>query len=240
MNGFRILGAVALLSVAAQAQTISGTISVSRKLTHRSVTATIPVYDRGTAVGLGKPAETDPLAYERSRVVLYLEGPGLSAQEPGHKYAMMQKNRQFAPDILAVPVGATVSFPNQDPIFHNVFSLSSPKSFDLGVYDKGDSRNVTFSKPGIVFVFCHLHPNMAATIVVTPSRYYAQVDDTGHYAIPNIPPGHYTLVAWHKAAGFSRRPVTVERGHDLTEDFSVPLALDEKEQNNAHKGAHGP
>lgn len=230
MTRFRILSAVAMLSVAAHAQTISGAVQVSRKLTHRSVTATIPIYSRGTAVGLGKPTETDPLAYERSRVVLYLEGSTLPAQEPGRKVSMQQKNRQFSPDILVVPVGSTVAFPNQDPIFHNVFSLSSPKSFDLGVYDKGDSRNVTFNKPGIVFVFCHLHPNMAGTIVVTPSRFYAQIDDSGHYTIPNVPPGHYTLVAWHKAAGFSRRPITIERGHDLTEDFTVPLALDESEK----------
>lgn len=240
MNVLRIFGAMALLTVATHAQTISGSIQVSRKLTHRSVTATIPVYNRGTAVGLGKTAETDPLVYERTRVVLYLEGPGLPTRDSSHKYAMQQKNRQFAPDILAVPVGTTVTFPNEDPIFHNVFSLSSSKAFDLGVYDKGDSRTVTFTKPGIVYVFCHLHPNMAATIVVTPSRYFAHVDQAGHYSIPNVPPGKYTLVAWHKAAGFTRRTVTVESGHDLTEDFSVPLALDETEKKDAHHGDHTP
>jgi hypothetical protein len=145
---------------------------------------------------------------------------------------MEQVNRRFSPDLLIVPVGTTVSFPNMDPIFHNIFSLSRPKSFDLGSYDKGETRKVKFSKPGVEFVYCHLHPNMAAAIVVTPNRWFAQVDGSGHYRIPNVPPGKYTLVAWHKAAGFFRRQVVIGPDRNTIADFFIPLG-DEPQQKAA-------
>jgi Carboxypeptidase regulatory-like domain len=118
---------------------------------------------------------------------------------------------------------ATVSFPNMDPVFHNIFSLSKPKSFDLGSYDKGETRNVVFAKPGIVYVYCHLHPNMEATVVVTPNRWYARSDGNGRYRIPDVPPGQYTVVAWHKAAGFFRKSIVVERSHAPNVDFFIPI-----------------
>jgi len=92
-----------------------------------------------------------------------------------------------------------------DPIFHNIYSLSKPKSFDLGSYDKGQTRQVIFPRPGIVEIYCHLHPNMQATVVVTPNRWYAQPDSDGHYRIPDGPPGQYTVVAWHKTATCSAK-----------------------------------
>jgi plastocyanin len=232
MNGLRTFSMLVLFAAGAQAQDITGTIQINKKLTRRSVTATIPVYERGASVKLGKDAEEDPLAYERSRVVVYLEGPGATGAEARHatKFVIHQQNRQFSPDILAVPAGATVSFPNMDPIFHNIFSLSKPKMFDLGSYDQGESRNVIFPKPGVVSVYCHLHPNMAATIVVTPSRWYAQADRAGHFRIPNVPPGEYIIVAWHKAAGFFRRPIVIEAGRDSVADFVLPIAADERRE----------
>ena len=132
-------------------------------------------------------------------------------------------DRRFVPDLVVVPAGSTVAFPNMDPIFHNIFSLSRPKSFDLGSYDKGQTRRVQFTRPGIVDVYCHLHPNMSATVVVTPNRYYARVDGTGQYQIPDVPPGRYTVVAWHKSAGFFRKNIVIEDGHDATADFFIPL-----------------
>jgi len=134
------------------------------------------------------------------------------------------------PDMLVVPVGSTVSFPNMDPIFHNIYSLSKPKSFDLGSYDKGQTRRVTFPKPGIVDIYCHLHPNMQATVVVTPNRWFARPDRTGLYRIPDVPPGQYTLVAWHKAAGFFRKSITVENAHETTADFFIPLDSDSRQE----------
>jgi plastocyanin len=213
-------------------QDITGTILIKKKLTKRSVTASVSVYQRGTAVELGKDTEVDPLAFERSRVVIYLEGPSPEGIGPAKSAAlpMQQLDRRFTPDLVVVPVGATVSFPNMDPIFHNIFSLSKPKSFDLGSYDKSESRSVVFSKPGVVYVYCHLHPNMEATIVVTPNRWYARSDRLGQYRIPDVPPGRYAIVAWHKAAGFFRKSVLIEAGHNSVVDFFVPISDDPQEK----------
>jgi plastocyanin len=230
-----IFAAAALVGHAC-AQDITGTILIKKRLTKPSVTAAISVYQRGTAVKLGKDPEEDPIAYEQSRVVVYLEGPGPAAEDSSRPTAQIQQlDRRFTPDLVVVPVGSTVSFPNMDPIFHNIYSLSKPKSFDLGAYDKGETRKVSFPKPGIVEVYCHLHPNMAATIVVTPNRWYARPDRSGQYRIPNVPPGQYTIVAWHRSAGFFRKSITVESGHDSTADFFVPLDADSKQEAQADR-----
>lgn len=223
---------LALFAAFAAAQDVTGTILIKKRLTKRSVTAPVSVYQRGVAVSLGKDSAQDPIAFEQSRVVIYLEGA--STIEPGDKQAevaaqIRQQDRRFVPEVVAVPVGSTVSFPNMDPIFHNIYSLSKAKSFDLGSYDKGRTRTVAFSKPGIVEVYCHLHPNMSATVLVTPNRFYAKPDASGIYRIHNVPPGQYTVVAWHKSAGVFRKKITVETGHDATASFFIPLDVDPKD-----------
>ena len=228
-----LLLTLAALTLTAGAQNITGTILIKKKLTRRSVTPSVSVYQRGATVQLGQDAQTDPLAFERSRVVIYLDGPAPAAVVPASMTTaplpqVAQLDRRFAPDLLVISAGSTVSFPNMDPIFHNIFSLSKPKTFDLGSYDQGQTRKVLFPKPGIVDVYCHLHPNMTATIVVTPNRWFARVDDSGQYRIPDVPPGQYTVVAWHKYAGFFRKTITVEAGHDATADFFIPLEADAK------------
>src|SRR5690348_6411403 len=133
------VGACAVFAVVAGAQSISGTILIKRRLTKPSVTPDISVYQRGTTVKLGKDPVEDPLEFERTRVVVYLEGPILkndSAADPA-PVQIEQIDRRFSPDLVVVPVGSTVSFPNMDPIFHNIYSLSKPKTFDLGSYDRG-------------------------------------------------------------------------------------------------------
>lgn len=234
--------AITAFAAGAGAQDITGNILIKKKLTRPSVTAAVSVYQRGTAVKLGKDAEEDPLAYERTRVVVYLEGAGTSAGDAAIPVEQVQQlDRRFMPDLVVVPVGSTVSFPNMDPIFHNIYSLSKPKAFDLGSYDKGETRKVTFPKAGIVDVYCHLHPNMAATIVVTPNRWYARPDRTGQYRIANVPPGQYTVVAWHKSAGFFRKTIVVGNGQDGVADFFIPLEADAKPeaQTNANVGSAG-
>jgi plastocyanin len=232
------IGITGVLAACAGAQDITGTILIKKKLTRPSVTTAVSVYQRGTAVKLGKDAEEDPIAYERTRVVVYLEGAGVAADNsPVPALQVQQLDRRFMPDLVVVPVGSAVSFPNMDPIFHNIYSLSKPKSFDLGSYDKGETRKVVFPKPGIVDVYCHLHPNMAATIVVTPNRWYARPDRTGQFRIPNIPPGQYTVVAWHKSAGFFRKSIVVENGHDAVADFFIPLEADAKPEPQANQNA---
>lgn len=230
-NALSLAVALCALSAGASAQQISGTILIKKRLTRRNVTTAVSVYQRGTTVKLGQDVDEDPIAYEMSRVVVYLEGPAVPAR--GDAVAppqIEQLDRRFQPDLVVVPVGSTVTFPNMDPIFHSVFSLSKAKTFDLGSYDKGETRKVVFSKPGIVDIYCHLHPNMSATIVVTPNRWFARVDRGGHYQIPDVPPGQYTVVAWHKAAGFFRKPIVVEAGHAGVADFFIPIDDDSKQE----------
>jgi Carboxypeptidase regulatory-like domain len=210
------------------AQSISGVIDIERTLTRKSVTSAIPLYQRGAVVKLGEQSAHDPLDYERSHVVVYIENidtPG-AAPLPPAAFSMPQLNRQFATDLLVVPAGATVSFPNLDPIFHNIFSLSKPRSFDLGSYDKGETRTVKFPKPGVVYVYCHLHPNMEGTVFVAPSGWFTQADASGRYTIKGVPPGRYTLVAWHKKVGFFRKTIVVEDGQETTANFVLPFARD--------------
>ena len=229
-EGVFLLATLVTFAAAASAENINGTILIKKRLTRKNVTADVSIYQRGTQVKLGKDMEQDPIAYERSRVVIYLEGPGLPAADGANHTPIQieQVDRRFSPDLAVIPAGSTVSFPNMDPIFHNIFSLSRVKSFDLGSYDKGETRTVLFPKPGIVDIYCHLHPNMSATIVVTPNRWYAQPDRTGLYRLPDVSPGQYTVVAWHKSAGFFRKSIVVEAGHDSTADFFIPIQDDAK------------
>jgi plastocyanin len=245
-QGTAFLAAVvfAVIAPSVFAADITGMVTVKQRLTRPSVTASVSMYERGPAVELGQDVENDPLAAERERVVIWIEGSGplKSSGSTGMQASMQQANRRFEPDMVVVPAGGTVSFPNTDPIFHNVFSLSKPKSFDLGNYPKGDSRTVTFPKPGIVYVNCHLHPNMAGVIVVTPNAWYSKVPRDGEFAIHDVRPGAYTIVAWHKAAGFVRREIQVVDGHENVVNFLVPLdpavtAADAKRE-SAHMQDH--
>jgi plastocyanin len=235
--GFAIPGAVP-----ARAERIEGTIVIRKKLTKRRVTAQVPMYQRGPAVELSADTEEDPLAFERSRVAVYLEGSypagshpegASTAEKPGEKpmlkpgekpmLKMEQTNRRFSPEMLVIQAGSRVSFPNNDPIFHNVFSLSGPRTFDLGNYPKGDTRVVAFPDPGIVYVNCHLHPNMTATIVVAPNKWNTQADRDGQFVLQDVPPGEYTIVAWHKAAGFFRQTEVVVSGRNQRVEFLIPI-----------------
>lgn len=231
MRAFALLLTFALLVPGLAAETITGTILIRKILTKRSLGNTVSVYERGMTVPSedtipGGRISEDSLGYERSRVAIWLEGPPPdSATATAHREpaAMQQIGRRFAPDLLVISAGSTVAFPNLDPIFHNVFSLSKPRLFDLGNYVKGDSRSVTFNKPGIVYVNCHLHPNMAAAIVVTPTRWHAKADASGQYVLPDVPPGEYTVVAWHKAAGFFRKIIHVTPHQTAVLDFFIPI-----------------
>jgi plastocyanin len=215
------------------AGSVEGLIVVKRKLTRRNVTPTAAPYQRGAAVPLSTNGpDDDPLSFERSRVVIYIEGRGPAAQPV--TVALEQKDRRFAPEIVVIPAGSSVSFPNLDPIFHNVFSLSKAKSFDLGFYPKGQTRTVAFPEPGIVFVNCHLHPNMAASIVVTPNGWAAQAGRDGRFVLKDVPAGKYEVVAWHKAAGFFRQSVEVGTT-GVTDNLQFLIPLGDPQETHAAK-----
>jgi len=198
---------------------IHGTIVVKRPLTRKSVTAAAGAYQRGVGVPLEAAPDEDVLAFERQHVAVFLEGKGPAAPET---VQISQKNRLFGPDLVAIPVGSSISFPNLDVIFHNVFSLSQAKTFDLGNYPKGQTRVVTFPKPGVVLVNCRLHPNMSAAIVVTPNGWVAMPDATGKFVLADVPPGRYTIAAWHKAAGYVTKHVDVT-AEGASVEILVPL-----------------
>jgi plastocyanin len=136
-----------------------------------------------------------------SGVVVWLEP--LSGPSPAprvHKVEMVQKGKRFTPHILAIGVGATVDFPNYDPIFHNAFSNYDGQIFDVGLYPPGTSRSVTFRREGIVRIFCNIHPTMSAVIVVLKSPYFAVSGKTGDFSIPNVPSGSYRFHVFHERA----------------------------------------
>jgi plastocyanin len=215
--------ATVLLPAFAGGADLTGSVVITHRLTRKSVTAPASSYSRGTSVELTRDNTEDVLDLERARVVVYLEGK-LPARAT--TATMIQEGRRFLPETIVVPVGSTVQFPNHDPIFHNVFSLSRAKSFDLGNYSRNQTRSVVFPKPGVVLVHCHLHPNMTATILVAPNDFATVSDKSGRFRIPNVPPGKYTVVAWHRAAGFFRHEVdvTAEQGGNVS--FLIPLEPD--------------
>jgi plastocyanin len=200
---------------------IEGVMVIERKLTPRKVTAAASAYTRGIAVALKQETPADPLDFERNHVVVYLEGDSLPSR-PVVAF-LEQRGRQFEVDLLVVPVGSTVSFPNRDAIFHNVFSLSRARAFDLGNYPKDETRNVRFLAPGLVLVGCHLHPNMGAAIMVTPNRWGVRVEPSGHFRLTGIPPGRYTIVAWHKTAGYFRQAVDLRKEETVPVQFFLPI-----------------
>ena len=111
---------------------------------------------------------------------------------------LRQKNKAFEPHLLVVTKGSSVDFPNQDPWFHNVFSLFNGKKFDLGLYEAGTSRTVHFDREGVSYIFCNIHPEMSAVVVVVSSPYYAVVGRNGDFSIAGTPPGKYTLHVWSR------------------------------------------
>jgi plastocyanin len=111
-------------------------------------------------------------------------------------YTLLQKNKQFSPHLLVVPVGSVVHFPNADPFFHNVFSLFDGRRFDLGLYEAGTTRDVTFGREGISYIFCNIHPEMSAVIIALATPFYATEEAQGRFRIQDVPADDYTLHVW--------------------------------------------
>lgn len=115
---------------------------------------------------------------------------------PRQRYVLQQKNRAFIPHLLVIPAGSVVEFPNEDPFFHNVFSLFEGKRFDLGLYEAGSSKSVTFSNVGASYIFCNIHPEMSAVILTLSTPLYAEADNHDAFILSGIPPGDYRLHVW--------------------------------------------
>ena len=143
----------------------------------------------------GKPMRTIAGA-----VVWLTPTKGEAPKPPEKVYKLTQKNKHFDPHLLVVPVGSAVLFPNQDPFFHNVFSVYEGTRFDLGLYESGSSKEVRFTRPGPSYIFCNIHPEMSAVIMVMTTPYYATTDADGNYSIAGVPPGDYEFSVWYENA----------------------------------------
>jgi plastocyanin len=207
----------ALLDVGSSAQSRAGAIRGRVELQQ-------PPADhdpRPNAADLGAHTTHGPT--DRRRAVVYLDPAPRAAfdtrDEP--RARMDQRNETFVPHVLAIVAGTTVDFPNNDRTYHNVFSLSKPQTFDLGRYAAGRSKSVRFDTPGIVRVFCEIHSHMSAYILVFAHRYFAVTDDAGRYRIGNVPPGEYTIFAWHESMKVESRRVTVGSDGDVDLNFAL-------------------
>lgn len=197
---------------------------------------------RATAVGgavcaamiavLPVPAAGGPVSGTLKRVtqsgappataIVYAEPVDLAVPRTAGRYILTQKNKAFRPHVLAVPAGSTVSFPNDDPIFHNVFSLSGPEPFDLGLYRSGSTRERTFTRAGRYRVFCNIHPQMTALIMVVPTPHATTVGPDGRFVL-DLPPGRYRLTALSDRA----QPVSAEVTSVAGAASAPELTLDE-------------
>jgi plastocyanin len=175
-----LIGMLSLLSVCAQAQNV--TVSARVKVIDNRFSSE-SLHAENVVVWL-TPIKAEPMA----KFV------------PKQPLVLAQHHKRFEPHLLVVPVGAVVQFPNRDPFFHNVFSLFEGKRFDLGLYEAGTTRNVSFDRPGISFIFCNIHAEMSAIVVALDTPYYGVSNRKGEVVIPRVPPGHYTLKTWAETA----------------------------------------
>ncbi len=231
-----LLAATAALPSSGRAQTrpatgrIEGTVVISNALAARR--PQFRIYSEPGTGGIPAPPPRDALGAELRNVVVYLEGDttALPASPERMQRArhgtMAQRDEQFVPHVLPVLVGATVDFPNDDEFYHNVFSLSTPagpKGFDLGRYPRGSSKSWTFERPGNVQVFCHIHSEMSASVLVLSNPYFASPGSGRRYVIDDVPEGDYTIVGWHDRAKPVVKRVHVTAGQTSTIDFNIPV-----------------
>jgi plastocyanin len=166
--------------------------------------------------------------------VVWVEGPKVNPRPASTTITM--KDKAFVPRVAVVPVGGTVEFPNQDPVFHNVFSVSGENRFDLDLYKKPKSGARVFRYPGLVRVYCNIHPQMSAYVLVRDNPFWARPSADGGFEIPDVPAGAWIVKAWHERGGEVAQAITVPEGGAL----DVELALDASKWKRArHKNKFG-
>jgi hypothetical protein len=181
-----LVGALALAATPAPAAHLAGRVTLTQK---------------------GKPA-TDPGLDARRAVVWYVP-EGAVPTPPPRTVDMATVRKQFSPQLVAVPVGSTVRFPNQDPILHNVFSVSGGNTFDLGLVGAGKGKQATFKEAGVVRVFCNVHHAMFGHVVVVATPFYGMPETGGAYRLSDLPAGRGTLWWWHERGEAASRAVTL-------------------------------
>jgi plastocyanin len=160
---------------------------------------------------------------ELRNVVVYLKGVAYAGNPPVMRRQIRQERETFVPRVVAITRGSIVDFPNGDPFFHNVFSLSAAGTFDLGRYPDSQSRSRQFTKPGLVKVYCHIHSQMTASILVLDHPYFTLPDADGGFMLPDLPSGDYSLVAWHERVGQQISKISVQPGQTTTVEVKLPV-----------------
>jgi len=198
---------------AQQPGSVRGRVSIGIPITAKRGTST---YSRSVpTVALAPESEV-------RHVVVYVKDAPRTAAPP-MRAEIRQRNENFVPRIVAVTVGSTVDFPNDDPIYHNVFSLSRTKTFDLGRFPQGRSRGERFDKPGVVKVFCQIHSHMSATVMVFDHPWFAIPDEGGMFELSGVPPGMHQVTAFHERLGDTTQQIRVEGGRAASVDFVLPV-----------------
>ena len=214
----------ALVTVTSQATSNAPVQRASGELRGRvDIRRAAPLAERRPSIAaLGAPSPRP--APEAPRAVVYLERAPIGAfeEDAPPRMRMDQRNETFVPHLLAVAAGTVVDFPNNDSTYHNVFSISKAKRFDLGRYARGHSKSVRFDTPGIVRVFCDIHSHMSAFVLVFNHPYFATTDADGRYRIGSVPPGSYNVVAWHEGQIRDTRSVVIPpQGGIVEQNFEV-------------------
>jgi plastocyanin len=226
---FCVCSSVSAVPVAAQASAVTAEVSVSKPGTGG--------HQHGIA---GKRAD-------ESQVVVWLTP--LDAPAPADPAVpaaaktpeLVQRNKSFEPHIIVVQLGSLIEFPNEDPFFHDIFSMYDGKRFDLGLYEAGTSRSVRFDRPGVSFLFCNIHAEMSAVVVVVNTPYFALSDRAGHVTIPNVPDGRYQMHVWYERSlpenlkGLSRIVTISENARALGRIH----VIDNPKYTFAHKNKYG-
>lgn len=220
-RGARACALAALVSLASSGATagdVAVEVIVTKRLTKRTLTP--PVYNLRGAVPQTVPEAESQSEFDKT--IVMLEGGKVPPLAP-QMVTIEQRAGRFDPGLVVVPIGSSVSFPNFDPIFHNVFSLSRAQSFDLGFYPKDQTRVVKFNRAGIVQVYCHIHANMYAAIVVTSSPWFGKPSADGVASFSDVPAGRYKVVAWHKVAGVHQTEIEVAATGQSRAKIRVPI-----------------
>ncbi len=160
---------------------------------------------------------------EISNVVVFIKDARNRETLPAMRATISQRDEAFVPRVIAITTGSTVEFPNFDPYFHNVFSLSRSANFDLGRFPRGDSRVRKFTSPGLVKVYCHIHSHMSASIMVFDHNHFTIPDGEGWFTLDGVIPGSYRLSAWHERIDESVQQIKVDPGGLARVEFSLPV-----------------
>jgi plastocyanin len=199
---------------AQQPAAVRGRVEIGIPITMRRPSSAYPT----------RAVASQPLAptSELRNVVVYLKDAPARPVTPT-RVDIRQRDENFMPRVVAVPVGSEVGFPNDDPIYHNVFSLSRPRNFNLGRYPRGHTRGVQFDRPGIVKVFCDIHSHMSATVMVFNHPWFTVAADDGRFELPAVPAGEREVTAWHERLGDTTQRVIIEAGRVAEANFVLPV-----------------